>query len=92
MAVNDRRYDASSEGKQIGEMGQLRNAKSFKVENDLKAVSDNATSSEQLAILRETKWRKGLEPSQTVVELWRGKQGSFEVGTFKDQIAKLSVA
>nr|GMD10812.1 uncharacterized protein LOC109162466 [Ipomoea batatas] len=83
-AVNDRRFAASSAGKRIGEMGQSRNSKSFKVDNDLRAVSDNATSSEQLAILRETRWRKGVAPSQTVVELWRGEQGSLEVGTLKD--------
>lgn len=84
MAVKERRFDESSEGKRMGEMGQSRNTKSFKVDSDLSAVSDNATSSEQLAILREIRWRKGLEPSQRVVELWRGEQGSLEVGTLKD--------
>ncbi|CAK9148107.1 unnamed protein product [Ilex paraguariensis] len=84
--VKDRKLEVSSGGKRIGEMGQLMNFKSLREERDLRAVMDNATSSEHFERRRETRWRKGLEESQ-VVALWRGvggAQGSLEVGTLRD--------
>lgn len=74
----------SSEGKRIGEMGQLIKCREVKVERDLSAVRDKATSSEQLASVREMRCLKGLDLSQTVVELWSGEQGSLEVGMLRD--------
>lgn len=69
MQVKERRFRASSEGKWIGEMGQLMKLKEVKVERDLRAVTERATSSEQLARVRESRCLKGLEESQMVVEL-----------------------
>lgn len=69
MHVKERRFEVSSEGKRIGEMGQSINWKDVKVERDLRVVIDKATSSEQLANVREMTCLKGLEESQMVVEL-----------------------
>lgn len=83
MQVKDLRFEASSEGKWIGEMGQFTKLREVKVERDLRAVRDKATSSEQSERLREMRCLKGLEESQIVVELWLGEQGSFE-GMLRD--------
>ncbi|KAM2043217.1 hypothetical protein ACFXTI_036517 [Malus domestica] len=68
-------------------MGQLRNWRDWRVERDLRAVKERATSSEQLARRRERRWRKGLEESQMVVFGGRMEgflQGSLEVGMLRD--------
>ncbi|KAK9267299.1 hypothetical protein L1049_009722 [Liquidambar formosana] len=86
MQVKERREEMSSMGKWTGEMGQLMNWRSRRVERDLRAGMDNETSSEQLRRRREMRWRKGLEESQRVA-LWRTgglEQGSLEVGMFRD--------
>lgn len=66
MQVKERSEVARSEGKRMGEMGQLRNWRDWRVERDLRAVKDKATSSAQLARRREIRWRKGAEVSQRV--------------------------
>lgn len=43
--------------------------KEVKVERDLRAVRERATSSEQLARVRESMCLKGLEESQTMAEV-----------------------
>lgn len=68
----------------MGEMGQSINLKEVKVERVFRAVRDRATSSEQLANVREMRCLKGLAESQIVVELWRGEQGSLPVGMSRD--------
>lgn len=67
MQVNECRFEVSSEGKWMGEMGQLMKLREVRVERDLRAVRDKATSSEQLESVRERRWRKGLPESQVVV-------------------------
>lgn len=69
MQVKERRFEASWEGRRMGETGQLMKRKEVNVERDLRAVDDNETSSEQLAKVREMRCLKGLEESQMVVEL-----------------------
>lgn len=66
MQVKDRREATRSAGKRMGEMGQSTNSRDLRVERDLRAVNDKATSSEQLARRRNTRWRNGSEESQTV--------------------------
>lgn len=68
----------------MGEMGQSINLKVVKVERVFRAVRDRATSSEQLAKVREMRFLKGLEESQIMVELWRGEQGFLPVGMLRD--------
>jgi hypothetical protein len=83
--VKDRREEESSEGKRMGEMGQLRKEREWREERDLRAVKERATSfGEQLARERERRWRKGFEESQTRVALLLLWQGSFEVGMLRD--------
>lgn len=85
MQVKEWRLEARSEGKRMGEMGQLMKLREVRVERDLRAVRDRATSSEQLESVREMRWRKGVEESQVVVEgrEWE-EQGSLEVGMLSD--------
>lgn len=70
MQVRERRLERRSEGKWTAATGQLMNSKSCRVERDLRAVLDKATSSEQLTRRRERRWRNGLEESQRVA-LWK---------------------
>ncbi|PQQ21831.1 hypothetical protein Pyn_19869 [Prunus yedoensis var. nudiflora] len=49
MQVKEWREATRSAGKRIGAMGQLKNWRDWRVERDLRAVKDKATSSEQLA-------------------------------------------
>lgn len=54
MAENERRLRARSEGKRMGETGQLTKERDWRVERDLRAVKERATeSAEQLARRRE---------------------------------------
>ncbi|KAF5474554.1 hypothetical protein F2P56_006444 [Juglans regia] len=79
------REEASSEGKRMGEMGQLRKEREWREERDLRAVKERATSSaEQLERERERRWRKGLEESQRRVALFLLWHGSLEVGMLRD--------
>ncbi|KAK9936612.1 hypothetical protein M0R45_013442 [Rubus argutus] len=52
-AEKEWREATRSAGKRIGAMGQLRKWRDWRVERDLRAVKDKATSSEQLARVRE---------------------------------------
>lgn len=53
MQVKERSEAVSSGGKPMGAMGQLTNWRDWRVERDLSAVKDKATSTEQLMRRRE---------------------------------------
>ncbi|PQM41726.1 hypothetical protein Pyn_12580 [Prunus yedoensis var. nudiflora] len=86
MQVKEWREATRSAGKRIGAMGQLKNWRDWRVERDLRAVKDKATSSEQLARRRERMWRKGLEESQRVVLGGGGRVGCRELEDGEDGV------
>lgn len=86
--VKEWREAIRSAGNRIGAAGQSSNSRDWRVERDFSAVKDKATSSEQLARRRETRWRNGVPESQSVA-LLREVQGSREVMMLRDWRARI---
>ena len=84
--AKDLRFEANSGGKEMGEIGQLMNWRSWREDIDLRAVNDRETSSEQFIRWSEVRCLKGLELSQWMI-LWielEVEHGSFVVGMLRD--------
>lgn len=86
MQVKEWRLEVRSDGKWTSLTGQWMKERAVRVERDLRDVTDNERSSEQLERVREVRWRNGVEESHVVVVgRWGvGVQGSFEVGMLRE--------
>ncbi|KAK8524545.1 hypothetical protein V6N13_015565 [Hibiscus sabdariffa] len=90
MQENEVRERERSEGKRMTGVRQLVKESEWREERDLRAVKERERSAEQLEMWRETRWRKGLELSQTVALCGEGwMQGSLAVGMLRDSSASI---